>query len=393
MAAKIFIAADIFPPDIGGPATYAASLARALLVRGYEVRVLCYGKSGQQKIQKWPFMVNFVSKRWPMPVRYFLYFIKLLFLSRSFPVIYAQGPVTAGLSGWLVKKITGKRLVVKVVGDYAWEQARMLKKSEQGIDDWQIKPQYYATRFFDKIKLRLWAERKVTYEADKVVVPSHYLKKIVTGWGVASEKIEVIYNTVSFTATSQEPTKAEAKQKIGVSGDIIFSAGRFTPWKGFDFLIRLMPELLKINPNFKFIIAGEGIELENYQKTIRELGLLEKVFLPGVLDKKQMGDYFRAADIFLLNSGYEGLAHAVLEAMKYHVPVIVSDMGGNSEIVDNEINGLLVPYNDQDGWLEAIVRLWRDKKLYQLFAATKMPDLPCFNYDEIMVALLKVLIP
>jgi len=106
-----------------------------------------------------------------------LYLIKLFFLAYNFDVIYAQGPVAAGLPSLWISHLLGKRLIVKVVGDYAWEQAQLGSKTTQNIDDWQKKPEYREATI-GKTPFLIYIEKLVVKGADKVIVPSHYLKKI-----------------------------------------------------------------------------------------------------------------------------------------------------------------------------------------------------------------------
>ena len=388
---KIFIAADIFPPAMGGPATYSLNLTKKLHEKGYKVRVLTYGHLHQRK-PKVDFKITRVSLRWPLLLRYFFYFIQLFVLSYNYDVIYAQGPVASGWPSFLVSRLTAKRLIVKVVGDYAWEQARLTHKTEQGIDEWQKKPKY-KEYIVGKSRLLIEMQKAVVKAVDKVIVPSHYLKKIVMGWGAKEDSIEVIYNNVALP----DPvglSKTEVKKQIGVSGDILISVSRLVPWKGFDFLIKLMPDLLKINPDFKLIIIGDGPELKKYQKIVQELNLVEKVFLPGRMSQEKLILYFKASDIFVLNTEYEGLSHLILEAMFCNLPVIVSDMGGNPEIIDHEINGLLVEYNNKEEWLKAIKKVWEDEdnKLRKRLTSHPTPKLPCFNFDELVRRTLEVLL-
>ncbi|MFH1457410.1 MAG: glycosyltransferase family 4 protein [Patescibacteria group bacterium] len=388
---KIFIAADVFPPQMGGPATYSLNLAKHLHEKGYKVKALVYGHLHQRK-PKVKFSITKVSLRWPLPLRYFFYFIQLFFLSYNYDVIYAQGPVASGWPAFLVSRLTAKRLIVKIVGDYAWEQARLTHKTEQGIDDWQKNPKYKEV-MVGKSRLLINMQKAVVKTADKVIVPSHYLKKIVVGWGAKEDSIEVIYNNVSLP-DPVEASKGEVKQQISVSGNILISVGRLVPWKGFDFLIKLMPDLLKMNPEFKLIIIGDGPELKEYQKIIQELNLVEKVFLPGGMSQEKLLLYFKASDMFLLNTEYEGLSHVILEAMFCNVPIIVSDMGGNPEIIDHEINGLLIEYNNKEEWLKAIKRIWEDEdnKLRTRLTSHPTPKLPCFNFDELVTRTLVVLL-
>jgi len=386
---KIFIAADIFPPQIGGPASYSFDLAKNLTEQGYLVKVLHYGHIHEKK-PKSEFKIFKVSVRWPFPIRYFLYFVRLFFLAYNFDVIYAQGPVASGLPSLWVSHLLGKRFIVKIVGDYAWEQAQLGYKTMQNIDDWQKKPEYRETAV-GKIPFLIYIERLVVKGADKVIVPSHYLKKIVAGWGAKEEKIQVIYNSVVLPKKII-PDKNKVKEKIGVFGDILISVGRLVPWKHFEFLIELMPEFLKINKNFKLIIIGDGPELRKYQKIVSDLNLLEKVFLPGRMSKEKLSVYLNSADMFLLNSSYEGLSHTILEAMAHNLPTLVSDVGGNSEVIENEMNGLLIPHNDKKEWAKALRRVWEDKKLRARLSNQPTPKLPCFNFSELVKRTLGVLL-
>ncbi|MFH1457274.1 MAG: glycosyltransferase family 4 protein [Patescibacteria group bacterium] len=386
---KIFIAADIFPPQIGGPASYSYDLAKKLTESGYLVSVLSYGHVHEKK-PKADFKIYKVSIRWPLPIRYIFYFIRLFFLAYNFDVIYAQGPVASGLPSLWVSHLLDKRFIVKVVGDYSWEQAQLGHKTMQGVDDWQKKPEYKETSI-GKTPFLIYIQKLVVKGADVVITPSHYLKKIVMSWGAKEDRIQVIYNSISLS-NKIITNKDVAKKKIGVSGDILISVGRLVPWKHFDFLIRLMPEFLQINSNFKLIIVGDGPELRQYQKIVADLNLLEKVFLPGRMSKEKLSLYFSSSEFFLLNSSYEGLSHLILEAMAHNLPIIVSDVGGNSEIIENEINGFLVPHNNKKAWIDAVKSVWEDKKLRLRLSNQPTPKLPCFNFDELVKRTLEVLL-
>ena len=260
---KIVLASGIYPPDIGGPATYVEKLAGEL-----NQPVISYSKG---------------LKKYPKGLKHLLYFLGLLWLARDADVIFAQNVTSAGLPALLAARLLGKRFVLKVVGDAAWEQGKNYLKIIQSF---------------------------VANGAERVIVPSQYVKKIVLAWGVSEEKIEVIYNAVE-NSSLPNITKEEAKNKIGIKGDIILSVGRPVPWKGFDDLKTIMPDLLKENPNFRLVIVGEDKKVPH----------------------DQMPYYFKAADIFVLNSGYEGLSHVILEAMSFGVPVIASREGGNPELI------------------------------------------------------------
>ena len=103
---KVLIATSIFPPDIGGPATYSKILADELPKHGVDVDVLSYG---------------FISHEAPKIFRYLFYFLKIFKRAFGADLIYAQDPVF-GLAPCVASLILRKPFVLKVVGDYAWEQ-------------------------------------------------------------------------------------------------------------------------------------------------------------------------------------------------------------------------------------------------------------------------------
>jgi glycosyltransferase involved in cell wall biosynthesis len=87
------------------------------------------------------------------------------------------------------------------------------------------------------------------------------------------------------------------------------------------------------------------------------LDLRNRVIFTGQVPKDKVSDYLRAADVFVLNSTYEGLPHIVLEAMQAGVPVIATGVGGTSELVKHGINGLLIRPNDDTGLRMALQQL------------------------------------
>ncbi len=95
--------------------------------------------------------------------------------------------------------------------------------------------------------------------------------------------------------------------------------------------------------------------------------------------------------MFVLNSGYEGLSHVILEAMQHQVPIIASRQGGNPELIENNINGLLVEYKKQDQLKEAILKLWRDESLQEKFKQNSQEKLKDFTWENLVEKTLNIL--
>ena len=349
---KIIIASGIYPPDIGGPATYSRLVVREFIKRGIGVTVICYSDEKKEFIdQEEKFEILRISRRYNILFRYWLYFWSLFNLAKNKDVIYAQGPLAAGFPAMLVSKILRKKFVIKIVGDYAWEQYQNKNKGIDLIESFQNKKYDFLT------ELRRRIQKLVVKKADKVIVPSEFLKKIVAGWDVDERKIEVIYNAFS------EPEKIKS---VKLDGDVIISAGRPEPWKGFNTLNEIMPDLLKENPRFKLIIATK-------------------------MSHDELMGYFKASKIFVLNSGYEGFSHIILEAMACGLPVIVTKVCGNPEIIQDGYNGLLVEYNNKEQLKDTILRLWEDKKLREKFIENGKKTLGKFTLDKMINKTIKLL--
>lgn len=388
---EIILAGEIFPPDIGGPATYTHSIAKYLLKQGHKLRVICYSATLPAD-EEFGSRVIRISSFLSLPAKYLLYFLKLLNVSLRCKVIYGQGPVASGLPAVLVKMILRKKLVVKVVGDYAWEQAQILGGTRKSIDEWQKYPEFNAKKKSTNLKLKFlnFVEKMTVRKATQVIVPSEYLKKLVEGWGVKPHKIKIIYNSVEFNAPANLD-KEEAKRKIGIQGDLIITVARLVPWKGIDFLIKLVPEIKKINPNFKFLILGSGVEEGRLKKIIRENKLENDVIMAGRIPHKDIYLYYSAACLFVLNTSYEGLSHVILDAMYYHLPMIVTNSGGNPELILDDYNGLLVKYNNQEEWLAAFSRLWKDEKLQKRLCQAPLVKMDVFSFEHMVKETMKVL--
>ncbi len=387
---KILIATGIYPPDIGGPATYSKLLFNELPKRGIEVGILSFGE----------------VRRLPKIVRHFAYLLKLLKRARGADAIFAQDPVSVGFPAAIAAKILRKKFILKVVGDYAWEQHMQSKTLHKfSIFNFQfskkpefISPDEFQEKKFDWLtELRRKIEGRVAKMADRIITPSEYLKKIVSTWLSHSQvdKIAVVYN--AFDAPELNAPKEEARTKItedrrpGAGDFLIISAGRLVPWKGFAALIEIMPEILKEIPNAKLLIIGDGPERSNLKSQISNLKIDESVLLLGRLSHKDALLHLRAGDLFVLNTGYEGFSHFILEAMATEIPVVTTDVGGNPEAITNGKDGILVEYGDKEELKEAVVRLAKNEETRRELAAAAKEKIKQFNKERMLRELVEVL--
>lgn len=362
---KILIAT----PNEGGPITYSKLLARELPGRGFDIRIVNFGS------------VLFL----PKGLRHLLYLLKIIFRGFSVDVIYAQDPVSTGLPALIGAKILFKKFILKIVGDYAWEQGSQRAGVTDLLDNFSEEFEKYPfmVKMFKRVQLF------VANKADRIVVPSGYLKKIVTNWGVDPEKITVIYN--AFDEPKVEGSKEEIRGKLGWKNPTILYAGRLVPWKGIDTVISILPEILKENPDVSFCIVGEGPD-KSYLQDIAAKNKVEKhVLFTGKMSHEDTLQRMKAADIFVLNTSYEGFSHVILEALAVGVPIATTPVGGNTEIIENGKNGVLFPYNDREKLGDSILELLNNPQKIEAITNEGKKDLSRFNESTMLSKISEVL--
>jgi len=321
---RILIATGMFPPEGGGPATYSQTLLDQLPARGFEVSVLPYRE----------------VRQYPKLLRHLSYFFKLLVRTASFKpeVIYAQDPLSVGLPAALVSFFTRKKFLLKIVGDYAWEQASQRFGYTGTIESFQGVP---TIGLVPGIMRSL--ERIVARRARAVIVPSKYLSRIITGWGVPKKNITVIYNGMAPEGVG---LKQVIRGLLRFKGKLVISVSRLVPWKGFDALIRAHAELKKKFPDLTLLIVGTGPDQKRLGDLANALGVGDSVVFTGNVPRDVALRYMRAADVFVLNTHYEGFSHLLLEASAVGVPIVTTKIGGNPELIEDNVNGYLIKPDD-----------------------------------------------
>jgi glycosyltransferase involved in cell wall biosynthesis len=380
---NIIIATGIFPPDIGGPATYAKLIAEEFSARGHVVTVVTYG-SEKNNLSTHDYQVRVASRFLPKGLRHLLYFWQVLMSSRRADVIYVQDPVSAGVPACMVAMLLGKKMVLKVVGDYAWEQSVQRFGVTELLDDFLLRTYGFRIRMIKR--LQTYVASRATY----VIVPSKYLASIVCAWGVRQEIVRVIYNVIESPEITD--TKEEVRRKLGITGTVLFSAARLVPWKGFSMLIEILPNLVKKRSDIMLIIAGSGPDQHRLETEAETEHMKDHIQFLGAISRKKLFCYLRAADIFVLNTGYEGFSHQLLEVLEMPTPIITTDAGGNKEIVRDEENVLLAGYNDKDMWEKQIMRLLNDSGLRERLTRNKHDITETQNKKNMIEETLKVLL-
>lgn len=143
----------------------------------------------------------------------------------------------------------------------------------------------------------------------------------------------------------------------------IVSVGRLNPQKNHRLLIEAFSKVVVKYPDYHLTIYGEGPERPILLGMIEQLGLTNKVTMPGTTN--QLFEKIKDVALFVMTSDFEGLPNALMEAMALGLPCISTDCscGGPSELIENGVNGLLVPVGDKESLIEAMNLVLSDKNL------------------------------
>ena len=138
----------------------------------------------------------------------------------------------------------------------------------------------------------------------------------------------------------------------------VLSIGRLIPRKGFQFLIRALPQVLeKVSQNFEIEIVGDGPYREELVKLAKSLGVASHIHFVGSVPYPKLPQKYRDADLFILPSLAEGMPLVVLEAMGTGLPIVVSRVQGIDELVVDGVNGALFDPGDVDGLAHCLTKL------------------------------------
>lgn len=347
---KILLATGIYPPELGGPATYTRGLALALKKMGHEVSVIAYGEQVKNCDDEFP--VSRVSRKGGAVVRYLRFASRVFFAARKVDLVYLQGPVSEGLPATLGAKLAGRSTIMKIVGDYAWEMSENKKNNSRQkvtiLDDFLNKRHGGIVGFYEL------AERWTARNAKRIIVPSKYLASVVEKWGVPVERIVVIKNAIhSLPEVGDRDTE---RQTLGVMNKFVaLYVGRAVRWKGIGEMISWWKDMPS---SHILVVAGDGPELENWKKIARKNGVEDRVRFLGAIGRAAVARWYTASDALVLPSAYEGYPHVVAEAASFGIPSFVSDKGGNPETryTFKELVTVL-PYLDREKWTQALTEL------------------------------------
>ena len=326
---RIIVLPGIWPPDVGGPATHGPELARFLVGRGHDVRVVTMASA---PVTERPCPVTTVDRSRPFPVRYGELTARAAAAARAADVIYASATYAAAATASVASR---RALVVKLVSDPAYERARRWGLFGGTLEEFQ---QAGGGRLTALKRGRTRALRR----ARTLVVPSRYLAEIALGWGLDEKRLHVVPNP------APPPRAATTSARQG----LVF-AGRLTRQKA----LHVALDALEHVPETSLTVIGDGPDRARLERHAHDAGLNGRVRFVGSLPREEVLDALAGAEAAVLSSDWENFPHAAVESLAAGTPLVATTVGGVGEVVVDGVNGLLVPPGSPAAFGQALQRL------------------------------------
>lgn len=198
---------------------------------------------------------------------------------------------------------------------------------------------------------------------DRVITVNHPQKEYLLRRGIKEKKITVIHNAVDPEEFSREKIDSNIRHELGISPEehVLLYLGRLSEEKGTHNLIPVLWKVVQTHPQSVLLIAGEGPQKNKLESMVREKSLETKIRFPGY--RKDSVNLLGASDVLLLPSRTEGIPNSVLEAMSMQVPVVATRVGGTPEIMNDGVEGFLVPPENPDLLADAVIKILDDPRM------------------------------
>jgi glycosyltransferase involved in cell wall biosynthesis len=354
---KLVLATPLYPPEPGGPATYARTLVEGLPQKHIEVVLVKFSD----------------VRKLPKGVRHIVYAWNVFIAALDADSVYVLDAVSTGVPAWMAAFLARKPFYLRVAGDYAWEQGTQRFGITETLDEFVER-----TKLPFPVMVLRALQTFIAKRARKIVVPSEYLKRILCSGGLDPKRIAVVYNAPPVFSDDSHLTKPEQ-----IPSPYVVTVCRLVPWKGVDGIIRAIHILKAKGSPLSVVVVGSGEQEESLRALAEELDVTDRVIFTGALGHGTAPAYVKYAEALVLNTRYEGFSHVILEGFALGVPVLTTPVGGNTEqVVDGE-SGLLFPFNDAAAIAACIERI-ADKQLRARLVAGASEKLTSFTLEKVV---------
>ena len=352
---KICVVSPLYHLSLGGLGRQAVALTEMLAERGLNVFVVtrkldvspCDFKDDVPIFRVWAlrpktYMLEDITlTNILISISFSISCALLLFKKRrDYTIVHFHGASIPLFINLPILKFLGKKVIAKVAA------------AKLGAEAGSLKGKYSIFGFLLRIALK---------RVNVFVAISKEIEEGLLEDGILLQRIQNIPNFVD-TKIFSPAKKEKIKENLNICGKkcVIYS-GRLVARKGIEVLLLAWKDVLKIFPEARLIIIGEGPLERNLKNMADQLDVENTVGFIGRVDN--IIDYLHATDIFVLPSFQEGLPNSLLEAMACRLPVVATRIGGVVDVVKDGENGILVNPGDSNDLTEGLLRLLKDDEL------------------------------
>ena len=202
-------------------------------------------------------------------------------------------------------------------------------------------------------------------EADLTLAVSNYTRdRLIQEVGLDEDRVKILPNTFAAERFAIAPKPPELLLRYGLRPDnpVILTVCRLADtecYKGYDQIIKAMPEILRVVPNTRYLLVGKGPDRPRIEKLIAEAGVQDAVILAGFVPDEELAEHYNLCDIFAMPSRAEGFGIVYLEALACGKPVLAGNKDGSRDALGGGELGLLVDPDDTAGIAAEIIRVLR----------------------------------
>lgn len=233
-----------------------------------------------------------------------------------------------------------------------------------------------------KAELARLLTRLTNRNTDHFIAISGAIRDEIRSMGVSPAKISVIYNGLNSSRFTESRPTHELVRELGlVEGrKVVSMVARLHPVKGHRYFLEAARQVIDAGIDAQFLIIGEGDQRQKLEARVKQLGLRERVRMPGYWGKVE--EIYAVSDVLCVPSVMEGLGLVVLEAMYFGVPVVASNTGGIPEIITDGRNGLLVEPRNADDLARSIRRVLTETALTESLVAEGRRTVEDFSQEK-----------
>jgi len=319
---KILITVGIYPPDIGGPASFVPKIANLYADQGHKITIICLSDSIYEDQEN--YKVVRILRHQNLLIRWIKTIFLILRNGHNANLLFVNG---LPMESYIANLFLRKKMIRKIVGDWAWERGMNKKLINESFDEFQNKNHNLH------LEIAKFSRGWTAGKAKLVITPSKHLSTIVQNWGVKEKNLKVIYNGTEIHDSYDSGIIASKTPFT------FLTVGRLAPWKNIPTIIKALKIYKKEGMQFKFYIVGSGPEEDNLKELVSVSGLQNDVEFTGQLIKSELVEYYKKANIYIQASSYEGLPHVILEAISHNLSIVSTPIGGTNEILLDGKNG------------------------------------------------------